>query len=114
MVLRPIELDAAGDPRSRQADQGRLDHRLAVDEVVAVGLVLGDVDAAADLRQQQDAEILVFQPNGLPGVRGLRLGDPIGAGQGIDLAAAPLVDPCSRNIGFARAGRADRWESSPR
>ncbi len=93
MVLRPIELDAAGDPRPGQADQGRLDDRLPVDEVVAVGLVLGDVDAAADLRQQHDAEILVFQPNGLPGAIGRRLGDPIGAGQGIDPAAAALVDP---------------------
>ena len=93
MVLRPIELDAPGDPRPGQTDQRRLDHRLAVDEVVAVGLVLGNVDATADLGQQQDAEILVLQPNGLPGVIGLRLGDPIGAGQRIDPAAAPLVDP---------------------
>jgi hypothetical protein len=39
MMLRPVELDAAADPRPGQADQRRLDDRLVVDEVVAVGLV---------------------------------------------------------------------------
>ena len=34
-MLRPVELDAAGDPRSRQADERGLDHGVAVEEVDA-------------------------------------------------------------------------------
>ena len=35
VVLRPVELDAARDPRAREPDERRLDHVVAVEEVVA-------------------------------------------------------------------------------
>ena len=68
VVLRPVELDAAGDPRPGEADERRLDHVLAVEEiVVVVRLVLADEDASADFRQHHQPDELVFQPRGLIG-----------------------------------------------
>ena len=40
VMLRPVELDAAGNPRPGQADQRGLDDGLVVNQIVAVGLVL--------------------------------------------------------------------------
>jgi len=53
MVLRPVELDAAGDPRPGEADEGRLDHGVAVEEIPAGGLV--DDRKAADVVLVMDA-----------------------------------------------------------
>ncbi len=61
VVVWQVPLDPAGDPRAQQADQRRLDHMLVVDEVVAVGFVHRLEDLAADLRQNPDLHILVFQ-----------------------------------------------------
>src|SRR5882757_10604345 len=57
MVLRPVELDTAGDPGTCQANECRLDHVLAVEEVVAVCLVEPDVNAAANLRQYHQSQV---------------------------------------------------------
>ena len=91
-MLGPVELDAPGDPGAQQADQGRLDDVLAVDDVVAGVAVLHDVDAAADLRQQHDAQVLVLEMDGLPGARLRGVGDPVGDGVGVDAARRALVD----------------------
>ncbi len=93
MVLRPIEFDSARNPRAGQADQGRLDDRLPVDEIVAVCLVLGQVNPPAEFRQHHHPQKVVFQPDGFPNAADLGLCDPIGERQRIDAAAAPLVDP---------------------
>ena len=92
VVQGPVELHAAGDPRPEEADHGRFDHVLAVDEVVPVGPVTGDVDAAPDLGQEHQLQVLVFEPNGA--VRAVRFlaGQAVGDGVGIDPAAGPLVD----------------------
>src|ERR1039457_6091440 len=60
MVLGPVELDAARDPRTQQAHQRGLDHVLAVEEIVVVGLVLADVNATADFRQYHQANVLIL------------------------------------------------------
>ena len=52
-MLRPVEFDAAARPRAGEADQRRLDHRLVIDGVVAVGLVEQAVDAPAELRESK-------------------------------------------------------------
>jgi hypothetical protein len=65
-MLRPVELDAAGNPRPGQADERGLDDVLVVNQIVAVGLVLNGVDAPADFRQHQHAEKFVFDPDRLP------------------------------------------------
>ena len=46
-MLRPVELDAAGDPRPIQPDQRRFDDAVVVDEMVAVGLVQCHLDTTA-------------------------------------------------------------------
>ena len=63
MMLRPVEFDATGDPRPGQADQRGLDDVLPIEKIVTVGLVLTDMNAAADFRQDHDAEEFVFRCN---------------------------------------------------
>ena len=93
VVLRPVELHPAGNPRAGQANQGGLYHVLAVKEVVAVGLVPTDVDAPADLREDHHAEEIVFEDDGVPLARGGLVGDAIKERQRVNRAAAALVDP---------------------
>ena len=50
VMLRPVEFDAAGDPWARQTHKSRLDHILPIEEIVSVGFVETDVNAAANLR----------------------------------------------------------------
>ncbi len=66
MMLRPVEFDAAGDPRAGQPDERRLDHILPIEEVIAVGLVEPNVNAPADLRQNHQAQIRVLNVHRLP------------------------------------------------
>ena len=66
-MLRRVELDATRDPRPQQANQRRLDDALPVEEVVAIADVLSDVNAAADLRQDHQSDVLVLEVDGLPG-----------------------------------------------
>jgi hypothetical protein len=62
VVLWPVELDAAGDPRSGEADKGGFDDVLAVEEiVVVVGFVLAEEDASADFREHDEADEFVFE-----------------------------------------------------
>ena len=77
-MLRPIELDAAGDPGSQQSHEGGLDDILAVDQVIARMAVLDDMDAAADLRQDHHAQVLVLEVDGLPAGRRAHVGDAVG------------------------------------
>ena len=58
MMLRPIELDAAADPRAKQADERGLDDVLAVEDVVAGLAILDDVDPAADGRQHHRSDVV--------------------------------------------------------
>lgn len=60
MMLRPVELDAAGNPWSSQPDQRGLDHVLTIDNVAATDLILYGVNAPANFRQQHDADKVVF------------------------------------------------------
>ena len=92
MMLRPVEFDAAGNPRPGQADKRRFDDVLVVDEVVAVGLVLDRVDATADFRQHEHAEKIILNPDGLPFAIHRFLRDAVRERQRIDLAAAALID----------------------
>ena len=93
MMLRPVELDAAGNPRPGQPDQRGLDDALVVNQIVAVGLVLNRVDAPADFRQHHHAEKFIFDPDRLPFAVHRLFRDAVGEGQGINLAAAALINP---------------------
>jgi len=48
-------------PGADEPDQGRLDDVLTVDEVIVVGLIDTFENPAADLRQDADPDVLVFQ-----------------------------------------------------
>ena len=51
VMLRPVEFNAAGNPRSRQSHQRGFDDVLIVYQVVTVRLILNGVDTTADFRQ---------------------------------------------------------------
>ena len=89
---QPVELDAAARPRPGEADERGFDDTLVVDEVVAVRLVLQGVDAPAEFRQDERAEKFIFNPHRFPlPVNGF-FSDAVGEGQGINLAAAALIN----------------------
>ena len=92
MMLRPIEFNATGYPWPRQADKRGLDYRLVIDEVIAIGLILQNVDSPANFRQYHGADKLVLDPNGLPLPVYRFFRDAIGKGQRVHLTAAPLIN----------------------
>jgi hypothetical protein len=55
-MMRDIPFDPTGDPGAEHPDQRGFDHVLAVEEVVAVGLVDRREDPSANLRQ--DANLM--------------------------------------------------------
>ena len=69
--MRDVPLDTARDPRADQPDQRGLDHVLAIDEVVVVGLVDAFEQPSADLGQDADAHEFVFQIDDLVVLVGL-------------------------------------------
>src|SRR6201995_6072744 len=92
MVLRPVELDATGDPRAGEPHEGGLNDVLAIEEVVAGALVQPDVNAATELWQHHEPQELIFDVHCLPLPR-LRFGrHGVDNGQRIDAAIATLVD----------------------
>ena len=92
VMLGPIEFDAAGNPRTGEADEGGLDHVMAVEEIVPVGFVEADMDAAADFGKDHEPEKWVFKMDGLPGVIAFFFGDAVDERKRIDFAAAALID----------------------
>ena len=49
-MLRPVEFDAAANPRSGQSHQCRFDYLIVIYKIIVVGLVEGTLDSAAELR----------------------------------------------------------------
>ena len=93
MMLRPVELDTAGDPGAKQSNESRFDDMLPIKKIVPIRLVLPDVNTPANFRQDHQMDVLVFQKNGFVGFIRLLIGNPIRERVGIDLAAAALVNP---------------------
>jgi hypothetical protein len=91
VVLRPVELDAAGDPRARESDERRLDHGVAVEEVVTGAAVVPHVDPAAQLGQHQHPQPPVLQVHRRPLDGRLHGADPIVERQRVDAAGGALV-----------------------
>ena len=91
VVLRPVELHAAGDPRSRQTDHGWLDADVLVDELVAVALLRGAMDFSAQLRQQLHLDVLVLQGDHVVGLVDRRVAQPVRVRDGVDPAGRPLI-----------------------
>lgn len=121
VVLRPVELHATADPGTGEADEGGLDDLLAVEKVIAVGLVLcivytkeatacerhlANVDAPADFRKDHDAHEFILEPDGVPLAVLWDLLDAVGEREGVDAARAALVDALfdKHGVDVGRAG----------
>ncbi len=92
-MLRPVELDASGDPRPGESDERGLDDVLAVKEVIAVGLVEAHMNAAAEFGQDHEPRTYSFSMWIAFQKPVVRLGlNAIEYGQRIDAAAASLID----------------------
>ena len=61
VMERPVEFHAAGDPGAEHADERRFDDVLLIEKVIARGLIKRGIDAPADLRQNFDFQIFVFE-----------------------------------------------------
>src|ERR1039457_4122182 len=88
--MRNVPLYAAGDPGSNQPDERRLDDMLPIDEIVVIGLVDAFEDAAADLGQHADSQILVLEVDHGIGLVYLFAGERIVHGVRIDWALRSL------------------------
>ena len=61
VMLRPVELDAAGDPGACQADQSRFDHMVVVDEMAFLDLIVCHLHTSAQFRQDHHLYIFILQ-----------------------------------------------------
>ena len=93
VVLGPVELDAARNPGAGKPDQGRFNHPVVVDEMVVVRLIQRHLHPAAQLGQQHNFQITVFQENRPILLIHARVGDALDNRMRINHPAAPLVDP---------------------
>ena len=64
VMLRPIELNAARDPRAGESHKGRLDDMVVIHKVATGNLVVGHLHAATQFGQHHHLDILVLQPDG--------------------------------------------------
>ena len=90
--VREVPLDPAGDPGARHADQARLDRGLPVEPLVAVRLVERAVDAAAELREDHELDVLVLQHHGAISPRHLLVSEPLAERVGVDRTLRAWVD----------------------
>ena len=91
VMLRPVEFNPARNPWPGQPHQRRFDDVVVIDKIIAVGLVEGAVNPSAQFGQDHDAQILVFQPDGMVGDLPADIRHLLGHRQRIDLAGAALV-----------------------
>ena len=91
MVLRPVELDAATDPRPAEAHQRRLDDVVVVDEVTLLDLVICHLDAATQLRHHHHLDVIVLEEHHVPLVRRRFVGYRLDDGVRIHYAARTLI-----------------------
>ena len=92
VVLRPVELDAAANPRTRQTDECGLDDVVVVDEVALADLVVGHLYAAAQFGHHHHFDVLILQVDDVPVVGRRFVGYRLDDGIGIHHAARALID----------------------
>src|SRR5215831_19729242 len=114
VVLRPIELDAPGNPWPCEADECGFDDILAVKEVVAVCFVQANMDAEADFRKHHDPNKFVLDVQGLPGVLAGFTRNSVCEGQRVNAPTAALIDPFLKEHWVlvrteGKVGRDDDW-----
>ena len=92
MVLRPVKFDATRDPRPQQPHQRRFHHFVVVDEITLLDFVIRAMNTSPQLRQQHNADEVVFHPDGLVIAGFANAGQGIGHAVGIDRARGALID----------------------
>ena len=110
VVLRPVEFDAAADPRPGQPDERGLDHVVIVNKIIAVRFVIRALDPAAQFGQDHHKQIFIFQAERLVGAIHLFIINFINDTVRVHPAAAALIHPLFQKhrvfIGLAdRIGR---------
>ena len=99
VVLRPVELDAARDPRPGQSYECGLHHLVVVHEMAPLHLVVGHVDASAQFGQHHDLDVFVLDEERMIKFLFLLVRDSLHHRIGVDRSAAALVDPLLQEDG---------------
>jgi len=71
VALDKVELDPPANPRAAQADERWLDHRGSVKDLAPGHLVIGGIEASADLGQDGHPQVVVFHDHGAIGLLGI-------------------------------------------
>ena len=100
MVLGPVELDAAANPRPCQADERRLDYLVIVNEMPIGNFVKGHLYPSAQFGENHDLDILVLQKDSVVFLVHLLVRDGLDDGIGINDAAASLIDTFLQEYGI--------------
>ena len=91
VMVEDVPLHAAADPGSEHAHIGGLDGGLAIEDLVAVGLVRGIEEASADVREHAHFQIIIFQEKSPVGAVHAGIGGIVVHRVGIHPAFRPLV-----------------------
>ena len=104
VVMGDVPFHPARDPGPQHTDEGRFDDMLAVDEVIPIGFVLGGEQPAADLGQDAQFEVFIFQIDRLVGLVLLEIAQTIEKGVGINRPLGALVGPAVEEHGVGLGG----------
>ena len=75
MVLGPVKLDAATDPRTCQSHKRRFHYMVIINEVTLLNLVVGHLNASTQFGQNHNLDIFVLKIDGLVVLIGLLITD---------------------------------------
>ena len=92
MVLGPVKLNTATDPRSGQTHKRRLHHMVIIDEMTLLDLVISHLDASPQLGQNHHEDIIVFEIYGLIVLIDLLVANRLYHGIRIEHTARTLID----------------------
>ena len=65
-MLRPVELDTAGNPRASKSHKRGFDDVIVVDEVTLFDFVISHLHTSTKLGQYHHLDVFILQPDGLP------------------------------------------------
>ncbi|MNI40763.1 hypothetical protein D3C73_949980 [compost metagenome] len=93
VMLRPVEFNPPGNPWPGKPHQRRLNHPVIIDKIIPVGLIQRPVDSPAELRQNFNPDVLIFQNEQLIVLIVLHVRDGLDHRIRIHPARASLVHP---------------------
>ena len=93
VMLWPVKLNAAGNPRSCKPHQRRFDHLIIIHKVVSVCLIVSPLNSSSQFRQNHNLQIFVLQIHRRIFPVRFSVADLLHRWIRIDLAAAPLINP---------------------